>query len=441
MVRPPDFLRYRVVLARGIFCLLRHNGARSERGRGVLIGRGCPLSLCPLDNIKTKGHFLFGTCQASTSRIADMSSSPTLRPDPTSIIGQLWGYLDRWERSVSLAEKIMLMGEFITTYSLTSDDSFRRERLIYSMWEASTQTSNLLGGLQARLSITLARMETLSQAGLEDRAEMQISILIRSGLRRHIADLLTSFFTFATSWLHEISSEDSPPFEPTATGNGTTGPWRTINPRELSMTRQRLRESMSGCHSLLLDLGNLARGESWPSPTSPWGASASLQRAPPPHGVGARGRAFRSMLGGFRGIMLISHHRRRSLILFGPYGCGKTTWARSLGSHIYFGSQWSGKVAFQGMEHAEYAIFDDWKGGLKMLPGYKDWLGAQWQVSVRQLHHDARLEEWGRPCIWLCNQDPRIISRVDDDVDWEWMARACIFVEVTGRLATFRANI
>lgn len=189
-----------------------------------------------------------------------MSSSPTLRPDPTLIIGRLWSCLETWELSVSLDEKITLMAEFISMYSATSDDSFRRERLIYSMWEASTQTSSLLDALQRRLSITLARMETLSLAGLEDRAEMQISTLIRSGTRRHIAELLTSFSTFATSWLREISSEVSPHFEPTATGNGTTGPWYTINPVELSLTRQRLRESTSGSHSLLLDLGRLERG-------------------------------------------------------------------------------------------------------------------------------------------------------------------------------------
>ena len=134
------------------------------------------------------------------------------------------------------------------------------------------------------------------------------------------------------------------------------------------------------------------------------------------------------------------YHRRRSLVLFGPYGCGKTTWARSLGPHIYFGSQWSGKLAFQGIDTAQYAVFDDWKGGLGKFPGYKDWFGAQWHISVRQLHHDAQIVEWGRPIIWLCNRDPRILSRVEDEIDWEWMERACIFVEVTGKLTTFHAS-
>lgn len=137
--------------------------------------------------------------------------------------------------------------------------------------------------------------------------------------------------------------------------------------------------------------------------------------------------------------MLMSH-RRRSLVLFGGYGCGKTTWARSLGAHIYFGSQWSGSTAMSGLAEAEYAIFDDWKGGLGGLPGYKDWFGCQWHVSVKRLYHDPTMVEWGRPIIWLCNSDPRVMSRVDDGIDWTWMDRACIFVEVVGQLATFRAN-
>lgn len=133
-------------------------------------------------------------------------------------------------------------------------------------------------------------------------------------------------------------------------------------------------------------------------------------------------------------------HRRRSLVLFGPYGCGKTTWARSLGNHVYFGSQMSGSVAQRGIDDAEYAIFDDWKGGLMCLPGYKDWLGCQWHVSVKRLYHDPELVEWGRPCIWLCNRDPRIITSLRDDIDWAWMDRACMFVEVTGTLTTFHAS-
>ncbi|UOK20985.1 replication associated protein [Chifec genomovirus UA13_100] len=132
--------------------------------------------------------------------------------------------------------------------------------------------------------------------------------------------------------------------------------------------------------------------------------------------------------------------RRKSLMLWGPTQYGKTTWARSLGNHIFFGSQFSGKLALDGIQDAEYAVFDDWKGGMKALPGYKDWFGCQWQISVRKLHHDAKLITWGRPIIWLCNKDPRLMHVATDDVDWEWMDDNVIFVEIARPLATFHAN-
>lgn len=239
-------------------------GEGFTKGGRAYIALGCPLSLRPVDNITFHGTFLFGTCQALfTSRIADMSSSPTPRQDQTSIIGRLWNCLETWELSVSLEERSMLMAEFISMYSLISDGSFRRERFVYSMWEASTQTSSLLAALQRKLTTTRARMGTLSQVGLDDRAEIAIGTLIISGVRRHIADLLTSFCTFATSWLREILSAPFQTSAHTLNGNGTPEFPNTVSPLELSLTRQRLRESTSGCHSLLLELANHERGKSF----------------------------------------------------------------------------------------------------------------------------------------------------------------------------------
>lgn len=101
----------------------------------------------------------------------------------------------------------------------------------------------------------------------------------------------------------------------------------------------------------------------------------------------------------------------------------------------------SGKMVLDSLANAQYAIFDDWKGGLPMFPAYKDWLGAQWDISVRKFHHDAEIINWGRPCIWLCNRDPRMItSTKEDPIDWAWMDANCIFVELWAPLFTSHAN-
>jgi len=161
----------------------------------------------------------------------------------------------------------MLMAEFISMYSQISDGSLAHERLTYSMWEAVTLTSNQLEELRRKLTTTYARMETWLQGGLEDRAEIQISTLIISGLRRQTVNLARNFSTFAISWLHAISSEDSLSFGHTRDGSGTPESCLTINPPMLLLTRQRLMDSTSGSLSLLLDLERLERGESCPSLT------------------------------------------------------------------------------------------------------------------------------------------------------------------------------
>jgi len=190
-----------------------------------------------------------------------MSSSPIPKPETIVMIGLGWTCLRTWELSAASQESFTKMEEFISMYSQISDGSFRHERLMFSMWEASTLTSNQLGELRARLSTTSARMEILSQAGYHDRAETQIGILIRSGIQRQINNLLKSFCTFAINWLHEISYEDSPISEPMQHGNLLNDLNRTVHPQALSLTRQELREWQNGSIRLIWGLEQLDRGE------------------------------------------------------------------------------------------------------------------------------------------------------------------------------------
>lgn len=178
-------------------------------------------------------------------------------------------------------------------YSLISDGSTALEKLTYSMWEASNLTSNQLGELRRKLTTTSARKETLLLEGWHDRAEIQISTLIISGLRRAAVRLVTSFCTFATSWLREISFEVFQISGLMPSGSGPREDWTTFNPQMLSLTRQRLMDSTSGSISLLWDLERLERGK----PTLP----------PPRAGgrIGAKAPAPRVVVAGIELLRLI----------------------------------------------------------------------------------------------------------------------------------------
>lgn len=85
--------------------------------------------------------------------------------------------------------------------------------------------------------------------------------------------------------------------------------------------------------------------------------------------------------------------------------------------------------------NVDYAIFDDIRGGIKFFPAFKEWLGAQQTVSVKRLYRDPKLVAWGRPSIWISNDDPRLAM---DPSDALWLEANACFIEVN--IPIFRAN-
>lgn len=116
--------------------------------------------------------------------------------------------------------------------------------------------------------------------------------------------------------------------------------------------------------------------------------------------------------------------RGKSLVLYGPTRTGKTEWARSLGKHAYFGGLFSLE---EDISSANYAIFDDIAGGLSFFPQYKSWLGSQLQFYTTDKYKKKKLVNWGRCCIWIANEDPRM----DPKADLEWLEGNCVFVNVS----------
>lgn len=134
------------------------------------------------------------------------------------------------------------------------------------------------------------------------------------------------------------------------------------------------------------------------------------------------------------GLMFIL--RPRGLVLFGPTRLGKTVWARSLGTHSYFGGLFNLELYDQ---EASYAVFDDISGGFGFFPSYKLWLGGQFEFSITDKYKHKRNIKWGKPAIYICNLDPRYeFYERGKAPDWEWMEKNCDFVEVTETI--FHAN-
>lgn len=141
--------------------------------------------------------------------------------------------------------------------------------------------------------------------------------------------------------------------------------------------------------------------------------------------------------------------RVKSLVLFGASLTGKTTWARSLGQHVFFGELFSGGMAELITPDVKYAVFDDIRGGITFFHGWKGWLGCQAEFNNKALYKDPTPIKWGRPSIWCANKDPREemcyyvmgerhFHKGYGQEDIDWLERNCIFVEINSPI--FRAN-
>jgi len=80
----------------------------------------------------------------------------------------------------------------------------------------------------------------------------------------------------------------------------------------------------------------------------------------------------------------------------------------------------------ESIHDVSYAVFDDIQGGLEFFHAYKFWLGHQQQFYTTDKYRKKQLIHWGKPAIWLANNDPR----EDKGADVNWLEGNCIFVYV-----------
>lgn len=81
------------------------------------------------------------------------------------------------------------------------------------------------------------------------------------------------------------------------------------------------------------------------------------------------------------------------------------------------------------MPLVDYAIFDDIAGGMeKGFHMMKQWFGCQNEIMVKKMYRGAKLCKWGKPSIWLCNDDPLVYMKYEDAC---WLKDNAYFVNVT----------
>lgn len=97
--------------------------------------------------------------------------------------------------------------------------------------------------------------------------------------------------------------------------------------------------------------------------------------------------------------------------------------------HNYFQGMWN---ISELRDDAEYAIFDDMIGGFEFFKQYKQWFGCQQEFTTTDKYAKKRKVIWGKPCIWLSNDDPRMSPHIDVD----WWDKNVITVYIDHQLAT-----
>lgn len=119
-----------------------------------------------------------------------------------------------------------------------------------------------------------------------------------------------------------------------------------------------------------------------------------------------------------------SGDRPRSLILYGPSRTRKTSWARSVGRHMYFNGMFDLSL---WDDAAEYAIFDDFPEWSKWF-SYKQFLGAQQEFTITDKYRKKRTVRWGKPTILISNDLPQF-------PDMEWVKVNCFILKINTLLS------
>jgi len=188
------------------------------------------------------------------------------------------------ELSVSLAEKLTKMEDFISTLSSCSRDSLGQDLSVSLMLTDTTQILSVAMAHQRRVGTMQRRMETLSQEAWKGRAETEFLTLARPGLESSWQKIETAFLKQSRNWILDHFACTLDPLEATLIGGiGQTEPSTNIR-QEFYLTRADIPILIHGYNKLWWDIDiqvrHLARRSGGPfgggTPPLPGGPSPPL---------------------------------------------------------------------------------------------------------------------------------------------------------------------
>lgn len=100
--------------------------------------------------------------------------------------------------------------------------------------------------------------------------------------------------------------------------------------------------------------------------------------------------------------------RKKALFLIGPSRTGKTSWARSIGQHIYCMSALIPSAVKNKPKDIEYILFDDIEQSTldksQLSSCWRVFVGCQGYLTVNEKYKPQETVNWGIPSIWCLNK-------------------------------------
>lgn len=122
--------------------------------------------------------------------------------------------------------------------------------------------------------------------------------------------------------------------------------------------------------------------------------------------------------------------RDKGLVIVGPTRLGKTSWARSIGRHVYFNGQLNWDRYYGNVK---YCVIDDIP--MSFIPKKTQIFGSQLEFETSQKYQKVKTIKWGIPVIYLTNNE----QFLKDEPEWfiKWFNENMVTITINKTLIPY----